>query len=201
MSTTADSTAFVVALYVLAAATALVLALIERRHVHEHDRRLWPTFWFTTAVLLLLMGAGKAGNVSGLLADLGREQARSGGWYETRRTLQAWVIGAVTAIWACTVAIAVWRVPERRRRYLPPAIAVFTLICFVGIRMISLHQVDSLLQRHDVLHITISTIVEAGLLIAIVVVSAWRLPRSDLERPDRDGGPRVEAGAAGRIQD
>ena len=87
--------------------------------------------------------------MSEILTDIGRDRARAGGWYDVRRSLQAWVIGSVAAVWAVTVAVAVWRVPERRRRYLPTAIVVFTLVCFVGVRLISLHQVDALLHNHE----------------------------------------------------
>ena len=134
------------------------------------------------------MAVGRASNVSDLLTELGRERARSGGWYEVRRSLQAWVIGAVAAVWAVTVAIAVWRVPERRRRYLPTAIVVFTLVCFIGIRLISLHQVDALLHNRDVRGVTIGAVIEVGLLLLVLAVSAWRFRRPNGARPDGHTG-------------
>jgi hypothetical protein len=191
-----DSTACAVALYGLAGVTALLLGVAERRRGGAADPRLWPTFWFATGGLLLIMAVGRASNVSDLLTDIGREQARSGGWYEVRRSLQAWVIGVVAAVWAVTVAIAVWRVPERRRRYLPPAIVVFTLVCFIGIRLISLHQVDALLHNRDVRGVTIGAAIEVGLLLLIVVVSAWRFPRSNTGLSNGDAQPQVEPDAA-----
>lgn len=89
MSSWLDSTACAVALYGLAGVTALVLDVAERRRGAANPRR-WPTFWFATGGPLLLMAVGRASNVSDLLTDIGREQARSGGWYEVRRSLQAW---------------------------------------------------------------------------------------------------------------
>ena len=47
-------------------------------------------FWFANGGLLLVMASGRASNISDLLTDIGREQARPGGWYEVRRSLQAW---------------------------------------------------------------------------------------------------------------
>ena len=182
VSTWLDSPALAVVLYVLGGTTAVLLGVVERRRSGAADPHLWPTFWFATGALLLVMAAGRASNVSDLLTDIGRGRARSGGWYDGRRSLQAWVIGAVAAVWFVTVAVAVWRVPERRRRYLPPAIVVFTLICFIGVRLISLHQLDALLHNRDVRGVTIGGIVEVGLLLLVLAVSAWRFPRSNPER-------------------
>ena len=189
MSTWLDSTAFAVVLYALAGTTAIVLGIVERQRGSASDPRLWPTFWFATGVLLLIMAAGRASNASDLLTELGRERARSGGWYDVRRSLQAWVIGAVAAVWAVTVAIAVWRVPERRRRYLPTAIVVFTLVCFIGIRLISLHQVDALLHNRDVRGVTVGAAIEVGLLLLVLAVSAWRFRQPSGTQPDGRIGP------------
>jgi hypothetical protein len=196
VSTWLDSTACAVALYGLAGLTALLLGVAERRRGGAADPKRWPTFWFATGGLLLIMAAGRASDVSDLLTDIGREQARSGGWYEVRRSLQAWVIGAVAAVWAVTVALAVWRVRERRRRYFPPAIVIFTLVCFIGIRLISLHQVDALLHNRDVRGVTMGSAIEVGLLLLVVAVSASRFPRSNTGLSDGDAQPQVEPDAA-----
>jgi hypothetical protein len=198
--TWADSTTFVVILYAIAGGTAILLGVAERRHGSATDPTFWPVFWFTTGALLLSMALARASNASEILTDIGRAQARSDGWYETRRVLQAWVIGIVTAVWALTVTFAVWRVPERRRRYLPTAIAVFTLVCFVGIRLISLHQVDALLHDHDLGGVTVGAVVEIALLVSVVIVSARRFPRSTLEPTDPHDQPPIEAGAVGHLE-
>jgi uncharacterized membrane protein (DUF485 family) len=195
VSTWLDSTALAVCLYALAGATALLLGVIEQRRGAGTDPSLWPTFWFVTGGLLLTMALGRASDVSDLLTDIGREQARSGGWYEVRRSLQAWVIGAVAAVWAVTVAVAVWRVPERRRRYLPTAIAVFTLVCFIGIRLISLHHVDAVLHNREIGGVTIGAVIEVGLLLMVVVVSAWRFRRSSSGRSEEHHDASLETGA------
>jgi xanthine/uracil permease len=185
-------------LYALTGTAALLLGVVERRRGRS-DPRLWPTFWFATGALLLVMAVGRASNVSDLLTELGRERARSGGWYEVRRSLQAWVIGTVAAVWAVTVAIAVWRVPDRRRRYLPTVIVVFTLVCFIGIRLISLHQVDALLHNRDVGGVTIGAVIEVGLLILVVAVTAWRFRGPNRARTrghtEPPAGHSVESGA------
>jgi len=191
-----DTTPCAVLLYALAGSMALVIGVVERHRDGAADRRFWPMFWFATGGLMLVMAAGRASNVSDLLTDIGREQARSGGWYGVRRSLQASVIGAVAASWAMTVAVAVWRVPERRRRYLPIAIVVFTLVCYASVRLISLHQVDALLQHRDVRGVTVGALIEVGLLLLVVAVSAWRFPRANDGSLDKHAAPLVERDAA-----
>ena len=181
MSTWLDSPALAVVLYVIGASTALLLGVAERRRGGADEPQLWPAFWFVTGALLLVMAVARSSNVNDLLTDLGRDRARSGGWYDVRRSLQAWVVGGVAGLCALTVAVAVWRVPGRRRRYLPTAIVVFTLVCFAGVRLISLHQVDVLLNDRDVRGVSLGSVIEVGLLVLVVLVvavSAWRLPRS-----------------------
>jgi hypothetical protein len=144
---------------------------------------IWPAFWFATAALLVAMTLGRASDAGDLLSDLGRRRASAEGWYEARRSLQAGVVGSIAAIWGIVVMVAIWRVPERRRRYLPTALAVFTLVCFAGIRMISLHQVDALLYNHDIGGVTIRAVIELLLLAVTMVVAAWQLRAHAQPRP------------------
>jgi hypothetical protein len=98
----------------------------------------------------------------------------------------------VGAIWFISVVIALWRVPARRRRYLPAFVVVFTLMCYAGIRLVSLHQVDALLYRryfHGVKYDAVFELI--GLAIAIVVcVTAPRARRSTEVRVTAPPRPR-----------
>jgi hypothetical protein len=181
---------------VIVALAALRAYLRERSELNrENSDRLWPTFWLLTALLLGAMAVGHVGDLGGRIADLGRRQARTEGWYSDRRTLQVPLVGLITATWIALSATAIVRFPERRRRYLPTALTIFTLICFVAIRMISLHHVDSLLHRTHVVGIEFGLIVEVLLLIAVVVLIERALRQSgDARRPDE----RVTSSASPR---
>jgi hypothetical protein len=137
---------------------------------------LWPAFWFLTAGVLVVMGVGRAGNLPATLTDLGRRRAIEGGWYAHRRHWQALVIGLIAGLWFVVVTVALWRVPERRRRYLPMAVLTFTLICFAGIRAISLHQVDAVLYRRHLHGVQIDVVVELALLAVAAVATFPRPP-------------------------
>ena len=136
----------------------------------------WPAFWLLTAGVFAIMAVGRATDLSDLITRLGRDQAYACGWYEHRRRIQAAAIVVVGAAWIVTVAVAVWRVPARRRRYLPAFIAQFTLVCFVGVRMVSLHQVDSLMYRREIARAQVGTLVELALLAIAVALTAWPPP-------------------------
>ena len=157
-------------------------------------RHLWPRFWYGTALLLLVMALGRAGDTGHLLGELGRRQARADGWYQNRRSVQAPIVGLIAATWGVSVIVAIWRVPERRRRYLPAALVMFSLACFGGIMLVSLHQVDAVLLRRDVGGVHVGVVVELGLLLAesiARVVEVGRVvesPAATRGRPVSDRG-------------
>jgi hypothetical protein len=170
-----DTEGIRVAAYFFATAVAVVTWARERRHAKSNSS-LWPTFWLLTAAIFLVMAIGRAVDLGDLVTRFGRDQAYAQGWYDNRRKIQAVVVAGVGALWAITVAVALWRVPARQRRYLPAAIAVFTLLCFVGVRTISLHQIDALMYHRDFAGAQIGTVGELTLLGLAVALTAWPPP-------------------------
>jgi hypothetical protein len=183
-----DSDTWRVGAYLLVAALSVVAGLRDRRLARANPD-LWPTFWFITAALFLAMGVGRMGHVAEFVADLGRRQAAAAGWYDNRRTYQAMVVGSVAATWLVVVVVSLWRVPERRRRYLPMALLSFTIVCFAGIRMVSLHHIDSLLYEVSIAGARFNAWIEAALLLAAIALTFWQ-PRP-LEHPT---GSRASGG-------
>jgi hypothetical protein len=163
-----------VAAYLLAALASTYVGWRERAvPVSERDEGQWPVFMFLTAAVLLVMAVGVSGHVDDWIADIGRQRARADGWYDQRRSLQAAVVVGVGAIWFVVTALAIWRVPERRRRYLPLALVVFTLMCFAGVRVVSLHQIDAALHQRRFLGAEIGFTVEMLLLALVLVTACW----------------------------
>ena len=185
-----------VALYAVAALVALYAWWWEwhrgRRGLAHPD--WWPGFWLMTAAVLGAMAIGRVLDLDALTA-LARNEALADGWYEDRRRLQVVVVGGVGALWSVSVLVALWRVPERRRRYLPTTIVVLSLLCYAAVRLVSLHHVDALLHRRGVNGVRFGTLVEiAMVLVAIAVPVA--LTRSGPGRHDEDAV--VPAAVAGR---
>lgn len=174
ISSWVDSNWLRVVAYGVAAAASLHAGIRERRQSRASNRRdIWPTFWFMTAAVLAVMALGRAADVGGLVSKFGRRQAREEGWYEIRREYQAAAVAAIGAFWLISSLIAIWRVPERRRRYLPPALVVFTLLCFAGVRVVSLHHVDSLLYNRPIHGVRIVAMTELAGIALMILATYW----------------------------
>ena len=167
-----------VAAYAVAAAAALLAARREQGRARlEAD--VWPTFWLITAGLFLMVVFARATDLGRVVTQLGRGEALSHGWYSHRRKFQALVIGAIGATGVTAVVVALFRVPARCRRYLPAAIVVFSLMCFAGIRLVSLHQVDALLYRRSVAGVDVGSALELMGVAIFVALTFWQ-PRPQL---------------------
>lgn len=156
--------------YLLVACVALAHGLRERARVPDPEPDWWPTYWWCAAGVLLTLSLAVGGSLGDWLAELGRARARSGGWYDARRTLQATAVGGIAVGWVAGVLLAIWRVPPRRRRYLPHATVVSALLAFAGARAVSLHQLDALLYRRELAGVRVVAWVEVVLLLVALVV-------------------------------
>ena len=159
--------------YAVVTAAAFLAGWRERRRAPV-EADLWPAFWFITAGLFLAMVIGRAADLGGWVTRLGRSEALSQGWYRHRRPLQAVVVGSIGAVWLVSVVAALWKVPGRRRRYLPAAIVVGTLLCFVGIRLVSLHQIDGLLSRREFAGLKVGGVVELFGVSVATAITFWQ---------------------------
>jgi hypothetical protein len=156
-----------VAGYSLVGFACLLAASRESMRV---PRQRWRGFWYLTAAILGAIAVGRATGFTQLVTQLGRTEARRAGWYETRRGLQAVFVCAVAVTWTVAVFIAIMRVPERRRRFLPPALAAFTIVCFAVVRLASLHYVDVVLYQRDAIGVPVVVIID-WLLIALMAAT------------------------------
>lgn len=146
--------------YLGAAVACWVAGRRERAFLPGSGLDLWPTFWSLSALLLVAMALGRATDLAGYLTQVGRKEALDSGWYDARRPIQAALVGTVSIGWFISVMTAIWRVPERRRRYLPEAICIFSLICFAAVRMVSFHYADAILYNNPILGVRIGSIIE-----------------------------------------
>lgn len=97
------------------------------------------------------------------LTDAARHFARLQGWYEARRPYQADVIGVLLLmmIGALGLQLSYWR---QRGGWLTLAMLALTgLVAFLGVRTVSLHQLDSLLARTAFGH-PLGSVLEGSLL-------------------------------------
>ncbi|HEX6657902.1 MAG TPA: hypothetical protein VF065_07460 [Ilumatobacter sp.] len=157
-----------------------ILCFVAARREDRDSPGAWPPFWVLTGVLFVIVALGRAGDIADLMTDTMRQRAVSEGWYERRRHAQGMVVAALAGTWLITVLMAIWRVPERRRRYLPMIVIVLTIGFYAAVRIVSLHQLDWLLYRRQAAGMRYGTIFEVLLLSAATACALWT-PRRRLD--------------------
>lgn len=169
--------------YLLAAIAALWAWDRERSAISTHpDASKWPRFWLSVAVLMACFFLLRALSLHELITSIGRDQARSGGWYEARRSFQVVAVGLLFLSWFVTVGLATWRVPERRRRYVLPFAVVTGIACLAAVRTVSVHHVDAVLYRMPVYGLHLVVVFE---LVPLVVLGAIAMRHAESAIPIR----------------
>ena len=144
----ADSDGWRAAVYLVA--TAIALLSWWRSAARAARLRPVATFWLLSAAFFLAMAVARATDLGGLATELGRSEAVSGtaGTPTGAGSRPTEPASSVSAGWSpCHRPLAGAGPPSPR--YPPAALAMFTLMCFIGVRLISLHQIDGLLYRRQ----------------------------------------------------
>lgn len=167
--------------YLFVAASCFVGAWRE----DDESEGSWRPFWFLTGALFVVMAIGRAGDVADRVTDVLRERAVAGGWYQSRRRVQGLVVAGLGLTWFVAVMTACWRVPARRRRYLPMIVVVLTIGVYAAIRIVSLHQIDGVLHNRRVAGARYGTVIELVLLLLTGTCALWTQRRQDNPRVDQ----------------
>ena len=114
-----------------------------------------------TAATLTVLLVGRLTGIDSSAYEFGRHEAISAGWYRSaRRRLQgAAILGLGTAGLVAT-AVVTRLAGDRARRYLAPLVCLTGLIGFAATRVVSLHQIDTLLYRRPLLGARIASLLE-----------------------------------------
>lgn len=150
-----------------AAVTTGALAARRRREGSTDDA--WPAFWFAVALVAGLMAVGRTLDLGELVADAGRRQARESGWYDSRTAVQAGAVGAAVIGVAVLVTAGARRRRGRLAPYVPTAALAAVLAAYSAIRIVSLHDVDQMMNRTGFGGIVVESAVEFVLLVATTV--------------------------------
>ncbi len=167
-----DSNWLRVLAYLTAAATSVLAGV---REVRQRGDGSWPAFWFVMAALLGVMGFGRVGGVGGALSEFGRSEARTAGWYGDRRGPQVVAVAVIGFGWLASTMLVVWRVSQRRRRYLGMALVVLSLICFAALRVVSFHRVDTVLYGRHIHGVKVASLAELTGVGMTIVLAAWHV--------------------------
>lgn len=159
-----------------------ILCFVAARREDRDAPGSWPPFWILTGVLFVFMAIGRAGDIADVMTEAMRQRAVNEGWYNRRRHVQGLVVGSLALAWLISVLVSVWRVPARRRRYLPMIVVVLTIGFYALVRIVSLHQVDGLLYRRHTAGVRNGTLIEFALLCVAGACAIWT-PRRAASAP------------------
>jgi hypothetical protein len=138
-------------------------------------------FWGVMAVVMLLLGINKQLDLQTWLTQFGRDWALAGGWYESRRVIQALFI-----FWLGmgVLGLKAWLGLRLQALQKPTRLAGMGLLllgAFVLMRAASFHHVDAMLGVHFA-NVQLHTVFELGGL-AVIVYAAWRYVRAPRPAP------------------
>jgi len=137
---------------------AVLCAACARRAEHLVGPRI---FWWSLAVALLLLGVNKQLDLQFWLTAVGRQLARTHGWYSRRRTVQIWFVAGVATAGLFLAMLAGWTMRRWWRETWLALLGLAILIAFVVIRAASIHHVDEML-RLELAGLRFTRILELG---------------------------------------
>lgn len=135
----------------------------------RRERRLWRAL----SALLAALAINKQLDLQSALTELARMLARSGGWYDERRSMQLAFVGAVGIGALAAAALTVWAT----RRTSPPArlalAGATALLGFIGARAASFHHVDVAISQ-EWLGLRVSSLVELAGIALVFAATRWQ---------------------------
>ena len=102
-------------------------------------------FWAFCAIALFLFGVNKQLDLHQLITQYGRDWARSQGWYENRREVQALFVKCLAGAAAATLLAMLWALRGMTFRYYIALLGLLFLGFYVLIRAASFNHVDQFL--------------------------------------------------------
>jgi hypothetical protein len=133
-------------------------------------------FWWAIACLLLMLGLSRLANFEQIMTDFGRGIAIRYGWYNTRRALQSTGIFGILLGGGVLVTCILARFQRLRAPEVIGFLAVGCLLTLIGIRSVSLHSVDNILDLH-ILGAQVGWLLETLILFWIVGALFWSEPQ------------------------
>jgi hypothetical protein len=135
--------------------------------------------WIGLASALAILGVNKQLDMQTLFTQVGRELAKSQGWYEQRRVVQRCFIGAVLIGGIASVGLLASCFRSFVRRNSLAFFGVLFLVCFIVIRAASFHHVDELLGSR-LLRVSVNNVLElSGIGCVMLAVMLRWIPPED----------------------
>jgi hypothetical protein len=165
--------------YLAAGVLCLLASTREPEGSDARFRQLVRAFWLGLAAMLVVLAFSRMFDLGPWLTDTGRDIAEAQGWYDERRRLQSRAVQGIVLLGAGGVFLGVlWFFRAAYREHPIAFIATVYIVCFVLVRAISWHPVDSLLYNHPIEGVRINALLElAGIALMMVAASVPLLRR------------------------
>lgn len=140
--------------------------------------------WLGLVVLCAALGVNKQLDLQSLVTQIGKDMARSQGWYEGRRIVQTIFVVTIGVAAAVAGGIGLYWLRDRLAQIWPAIVGAVLMTGFVVIRAASFHHVDWLLYRATGA-IELNWIFELGALACISWAAVRKVPAPDTPHPHR----------------
>lgn len=137
-----------------------------------------PRFWLMLAIAMALLGVNKQLDLQSWFTQVGKDIAKSEGWYARRRPVQVAFVAAVGVVGMTGVGLVAWWLRGNFRRYRVAVAGLVYVACFVVIRAASFHHIDHLLHV-GLEHVRLNHVLELG----GIGLIAWGAGRALLRIP------------------
>ena len=139
------------------------ISLISRSRHHR-------LFWWSLAVIMLMMGINKQLDLQCLFIAIIKKMAINQGWYSQRRIFQMWFVAGIAIFGLVLLTWLGWKLKRLWRQYGLALFGILLLITFVTIRAAPLNRVAGFPCWQPVMGLINSILELAG--IALVGISA-----------------------------
>src|SRR5205814_3771741 len=115
--------------YFVVCAGCVWAGLKERENRDRANEKLVPQFWFVLAGLMFFLGWNKQLDLQTLFTQIGRDAAKSEGWYQNRRPVQAMFVVIFALLGAGAVGMGIYWMRDVWKRYR----LAYTGIIYLGV--------------------------------------------------------------------
>ncbi len=163
------------AAHLLAAVLCFYVGRKEREISTLRARDGSPVFWFVLAAFMAALCINKVFDLETLLTMYLRQAARTEGWYNNRRMIQAiFVVGSVLLGLVC-LAGSIYLLRGRWRQCGLACFAAFFLMILIVVRTASYHPVDEFLFHMPVFGNRVNASLELAGALLVSAGAAWGL--------------------------
>ncbi len=158
---------FTVIAYLVASFLCFTCARKNSRLLSSRSGNSIRNFWFSLALILLLLAINKQLDLQTLFTVVGRQTAIDQGWYEQRRTVQLQFVVGLVAIMTGLLSLTAHFLGKQLKQISFALIGLFFLSTFVIVRAISFHYIDRFINL-DLAGFSMNWILELGGILCII---------------------------------